>query len=472
MENCLPLLSDDLLRVIVSDVKNYALSNGLGLRCKESPNDDMMQLLPISLFPSPFPRATFEFAQSIQKSVNKLMHAVSLDSSFLCEQLETTIAVDEFTKNLLLTHLKVLKEGSAQENSLGLFRADYMLNEEPQLLRQIEVNAISVSFGGLSNKVSKIHEYVMSKYNPAMHKKESFPQRDTCFMLAKGLTDAWDYYGVASAVILIVVEDTVINVYDQKAIEFAVYHTRPEIKIMRKKFSELPSITRLVGNQLLFVENNEVAVVYFRTAYTPEQYNQSLWDLRFLLEKSKAIICPSIHYQLAGVKKIQQVLTKKEVLEKFLTESNEMEAVYSTFAKISGLELNEQGNAALAEALNHPHKYVLKPQREGGGNNFYGEEMVGILSSLKNDRKREAFIVMELISPRPIKNYILRPSYPVSSEPEEIVGELGIFGTIMGNKNEILFNEETGYVLRSKAVGVKEGGISAGFGILDTPFLY
>jgi glutathione synthase len=25
------------------------------------------------------------------------------------------------------------------------------------------------------------------------------------------------------------------------------------------------------------------------------------------------------------------------------------------------------------DAIAHPHKYVLKPQREGGGNNYYGE---------------------------------------------------------------------------------------------------
>lgn len=42
-------------------------------------------------------------------------------------------------------------------------------------------------------------------------------------------------------------------------------------------------------------------MVYFRSYYSPDQYkDDSDWDLRLLIEQSKAIKCPSIQYQLAG----------------------------------------------------------------------------------------------------------------------------------------------------------------------------
>lgn len=35
--------------------------------------------------------------------------------------------------------------------------------------------------------------------------------------------------------------------------------------------------------------------------------------------------------------------------------------------------------AVIADAMQRPEAYVLKPQREGGGNNLYGDELVARL---------------------------------------------------------------------------------------------
>ena len=44
--------------------------------------------------------------------------------------------------------------------------------------------------------------------------------------------------------------------------------------------------------------------MYFRAGYEPGQYHSELeWDARLMIERSKAIKCPSIHYHLAGTKK-------------------------------------------------------------------------------------------------------------------------------------------------------------------------
>lgn len=48
-----------------------------------------------------------------------------------------------------------------------------------------------------------------------------------------------------------------------------------------------------------------MALVYFRSGYEPAQYHGDVeWDARLLMERSLAIKCPSIHYHLAGTKKV------------------------------------------------------------------------------------------------------------------------------------------------------------------------
>ena len=52
--------------------------------------------------------------------------------------------------------------------------------------------------------------------------------------------------------------------------------------------------------------------------YTPDQYPSEVeWSARLMLERSLAIKCPSIHYHLAGTKKVQQRLAEKGMLEYF-----------------------------------------------------------------------------------------------------------------------------------------------------------
>jgi len=42
------------------------------------------------------------------------------------------------------------------------------------------------------------------------------------------------------------------------------------------------------------------------------------WDARLLIERSFAIKCPSIIVQLIGAKKIQQVLARPGVIERYI----------------------------------------------------------------------------------------------------------------------------------------------------------
>jgi glutathione synthase len=56
----------------------------------------------------------------------------------------------------------------------------------------------------------------------------------------------------------------------------------------------------------------KVSVAYFRSGYTPNDYpTEDEWAVREMIEISSAIKCPTVGYQLAGTKKIQQVLCER-----------------------------------------------------------------------------------------------------------------------------------------------------------------
>ena len=64
-----------------------------------------------------------------------------------------------------------------------------------------------------------------------------------------------------------------------------------------------------------------ISVAYYRAGYAPTDYpTNKEWEARELIENSVATKCPTVGYQLAGTKKIQQVLCEEGMVEKFLTE--------------------------------------------------------------------------------------------------------------------------------------------------------
>ena len=55
-------------------------------------------------------------------------------------------------------------------------------------------------------------------------------------------------------------------------------------------------------------------------------------------------------------------------------------------------------------AFDDPEGWVLKPSREGGGNNVWDEEMLRTLTELEGQQKREAFVLMQRLKPPHIQN--------------------------------------------------------------------
>lgn len=109
----------------------------------------------------------------------------------------------------------------------------------------------------------------------------------------------------------------------------------------------------------------EVAVVYFRAGYAPNDYfGRAEWDARLKLERSTAIKSPSIGYHLAGTKKVQQVLAQEGQVRKAhctlsVTGSSEGWILFPSLATSQFLEVvlfKQRCNQCFGFCYQPPHK--------------------------------------------------------------------------------------------------------------------
>uniref|UniRef100_A0A183BIY3 ATP-grasp domain-containing protein n=1 Tax=Globodera pallida TaxID=36090 RepID=A0A183BIY3_GLOPA len=189
-----------------------------------------------------------------------------------------------------------------------------------------------------------------------------------------------------------------------------------------------------------------------------------------------AIKIPTIAQGLAGQKKIQQVLALPGMVERFFPSSNEADTVATirkTFAGMWGLDdpEDEATKSIIQNAIDHPDKYVMKPCREGGGNNFFGEKIPQKLREF-SPAELGAHILMQKLTPLAVPNFLVRPLQDVQFE--NVVSELGIFGFLLGNVHtkSVQHNVQRGHYLRSKLQEAQEGGIYGGEGVVDSPLLF
>lgn len=287
------------------------------------------------------------------------------------------------------------------------------------------------------------------------------------------------------------------NVFDQRWLEYELLEKydsilwtnemlnfRFSIHVIRLTFDELAQRASVdpTSSALLVDHCIEISTVYFRAGYTPTDFpTVSQYETRFLLEKSRAIKCPSIPLQLAGGKKVQQVLSDPGVLERFLRDEKKYDQVLSqeqvveirsSWMGMWGLDLGGPEGTGLLRTKERFQSLVLKPQREGGGNNVYKEAIPSFLENLP-EQERQAWIAMELIvPPEGLQGYLIRGG-GTDTVKTDVASELGIFGWTLfgGEKRQVLQEKEVGWLVRTKGKDSNEGGVATGFSVLDSVVL-
>ncbi|CDO95675.1 unnamed protein product [Kluyveromyces dobzhanskii CBS 2104] len=460
---------------------HWALSNGLAMYPTNF-KPELATVAPITLFPTPLPETAFQDAIDVQTVYNALYANIAQNKNgWLAEETEKLASSDpDFTGRLWSLYKRAKQHGICQNLSLGVFRSDYLINADDNQIKQVEFNTVSVSFGGLSTKVGELHDY-LNKSGSYTDNGDAFYDQDipisqSAELLADGLAEAIGQYQSADTnkkpIVAFIVQNGERNVFDQSVLSINLL-TKHNIKSVRLTIHEIHSATRLdSNNNRLFLKSSgqEIGLVYFRAGYSPSDFvSEQDWENRLTLEVSYAIKAPNLLTQLSGTKKIQQLLTNPTTLRKFLPNDDSLSLLVPTFVKIYPLDFSELGEVGRKLAFEEPENFVLKPQREGGGNNIYKKDIPGFLESIGQD-EWNAYILMELINPKPTEENVVIKGQELFSVP--ISSELGIFGTVLFDEDKIYSNNQAGWLLRSKFNTSNEGGVAAGFGCVDSIILY
>ncbi|KAF2666410.1 glutathione synthase [Microthyrium microscopicum] len=505
-----PEISQQQQDFAVGQLKNYALSVGFTVKPFAVQTDDGPKLpegavpAPITLYPSLFPKSCFEEALDIQQSYNTLYANITRDTAWLEDIVPQLAKIDDFVENLWNIHLQLKDGGYTQPLTLGLFRSDYMVHldktpgSKPQI-RQVEFNTIASSFGGLSTRAAQIHRYLLTNNiypstSSSALSPDALAPSDAAAGLAHGLANGHKAYlshtkpTMEDTCILFIVQPSERNIFDQQHIENELVNTH-SIPVFRSTLATVLTQTHLTDTSVLIYTHPstqrkyEVTLLYYRAGYAPTEYTSPAdWTARLTLERSRAIKCPTVLLQLAGMKKVQQVLALPDSphLQRFLPNAD-TERLRNTFALMYPLDSTPSGKEGQAIALNEATAkgYVLKPQREGGGNNIYRSDIPAFLKE-RPESEWGAYVLMQMIEPPAQRNTIVRMT--AAKEGQGVVGvvetggvicELGIYGTCLFSMagqtaGAVQSNEVAGYLLRTKGDTSSEGGVAAGFGALDS----
>ena len=182
-----------------------------------------------------------------------------------------------------------------------------------------------------------------------------------------------------------------------------------------------------------------------------------------MLEASSAVLVPEASMQLAGTKKIQQLLAGSGILSEFVPKSV-ADQLKAYFAMMFGLDEEVEGRTAREFLSEKAEQYVLKPQREGGGNNVYGAEIRDFLTSLSKSEDR-AWVAMKRIEAEPAESLLVVQE---QAQSHQSISELGIFGLLRAQSGDLRINMPVGHLVRTKASNVNEGGVVAGYACLNS----
>ena len=448
------------MQSLIQEAIAYALTHGL---IKFNQQFELKHA-PFALVPYEISAEVLEQLIVLTPLFNELMLRVSRDKEFLRESLSPAARSDSFVRELLSIHAENVETQSTQ---LLVNRNDFLLSKTQDasglpIAKQVEFNAIAASYPFLSSQLCRLHQFL----NGIEGGKENLVDNDPISGIAAIIAEAIRRYDMPQCCLLTIVQTEEQNVFDQRGGEHKLWDEFG-ILTVRMSLEEVAQEGFLKQGHLV-VRGKIAAVTYFRAGYIPNDYpSAEAWKARQLIEASSTIAVPSVAMQLAGLKKIQQVLSKPKILRNFVNEDCARH-IETTFVGLFLLDemIPQEGKFQTARqvACLSPVNYVLKPQREGGGNNFYGLEMVEKLRSLDGDAV-QAFILMERIYPLSHQTFILTEG---QLQETEAVSEIGRFGVCLAKEEEIIQNHDVGYLVRTKAAHQNEGGVSAGYACLDT----
>ena len=460
---------------ILQEMIMYLYTNGLIMKS----NKGGVTHIPIMLTPSPIPKNLYEKIFFYQIAFNKIINKLSNDQKFLEEILTPISETDSFVKKNLDISKKLIDYEHKQKIKLGIFRNDYLFDKNQNFLFFTEYNTIASSMGTFSDKIKKFYLYFSTKY-PEIFKKYSGKEIptgsfDNIEKFADSMHEAIKLafpQQYKESIIIFVIQKNEINIFDQYSLSDELYN-KYKISSIRMTLEEIKAKCVQDENGNLTLDGQLISLFYFRAGYTEKDYpNEESWQGRELIELSTAIKVPDINTFLTTFKIFQYELSKPKILMHYCHTELIINDIIRFFGGIYNIKdmSPEEIKDLFNKIKTEPNKYILKPMKEGGGNNITGDKLKELIPE-------EGAEISDLIKNSVIVDKIESFEHEgLGIRDEKIklqnsISEFSIYGIILTNENTIINNKSVSFLVRTKESNSVEGGIIEGAGSIDIPCL-
>ena len=424
---------------------------------------DLTVHMPFNCYPKKISKQEFTELVNIQHEWNVLLNAMGRDFEWYSSHLTEMIEREDFVRRLYNISKKCKSYPHTQKIFFAMLRNDFMYQSMQNRWLQVEYNVIAITFMPFSDKVQQFQKEVVQNYFE--QESADFDVSNNMDLLEEALVTAFKCYGNPKAIVLVIVLPKFeTNIYEQRAIEKRLFSNG--IQCIRASFEDVYKNHKFdESTGTLHVHGYEVGLVYFRAGYQPDHYiGEEDWKAREVIELSRAIKCPTVDYQMINFKIFQVYLAQDAKLAKFFPKAEEREKIKKNFAGFWDLEDATKIPKLLEMVEANPSLYILKPQREGGANNYFGDDIINLFKTLSSD-ELSTYILMEKIDSTPHVGYLVKNKNMVVAP---CTSELGIYGYILSDPDKIIKSGVGGTLVRTKAASSNEGGVTAGFGVLDS----
>ena len=460
---------------ILQEIIMYLYTNGLIIK---SINGGVNHI-PIMLTPSPIPKNIYEKIFFYQIAFNKIIDKLSNDQNFLEEILTPISEKDNFVKKNLEISKKLVNYEHKQKIKLGIFRNDYLFDKKQNFLFFTEYNTIASSMGTFSDKMKKFYSYFSQKYTEVFRKySEKEIPLEGFNNIEKFAESIYEAIKLAfpqqykESIIVFIIQKKETNIFDQYSLSDELYN-KYKITSKRITLEEIKAKCNQDENGNLTLDSQLISLFYFRAGYTENDYpNEESWLGRELIELSTAIKVPDINTFLTTFKIFQYELSKPQILMRYCHSELIINDILRFFGGIYNIRdmSSEKVKELFSKIKAEPTKYILKPMKEGGGNNITGDKLKDIIpeeDSEISDLIKNSVIV-EKIESYEHEGLVIRNE---KLKVQNSISEFSIYGIILTNENKLIINKSVSFLVRTKDKESIEGGIIEGAGAIDIPCL-
>ena len=405
-------------------------------------------------------------SHSFNKDLVELYHKFDQIKPFIKEHCEG----DELVELLLKIVDTADSQGRSDKKIVGLIlRNDFMYDSEKKEFLQVEFNCMSVGLGQLTTKISDLLNHF---YRTILRKPLNFVKNNNYLKQQETYTQLYHSYGNNNAIILEVMLDPEPNIFD--SIPNERFFNLSEIDIHRVVLSQIipENYTFDDKSKKLTFMGKEVAIVYFRSMYSPEHFEGHRLQFMVQAERSKTIMLPDIRFFLLGIKITQHLLNSPVLLDQYGL-SNLKDSQFSKHycpSYLLKIDFNNDRQKMLKFAEQHKDRLLIKSFGEGGMGIILGNN--DMIEFIKNETMENLHKI--LLSHR--MNSVPTDSLALLNHELKVVkdttSEMSIYSSLIiktkdNEKPVVVLDEVWDYLLRTKNKAEVKGGMNINVSFMD-----